>query len=252
MDPEKKIESGGRLDSPGGARPIIELILLFFTFFLPGILWPEAGLALQQAGLTSYMLRFLWIAIPQTLLLLYVIDRSGGPPLAEFGVRPISWRDLPRAFLVYTGIFAVLMGVNLTSYLLPDSRDRLLGEGFRWSLERPSQVPLALLFSLATGYREELFFRSYLITRFTRFGLPAFPAILLSTLLFASGHLYQGAAGLIVATAQGLYFGLVFTRSRNLHILALAHALYNLTVLLLTLWRNSVLPGAATSAILAN
>ncbi len=221
---------------------LLEAILLFLVFFLPGILWPEAGLDLLESGLTEYMLRFLWIAVPQILLMLYIIDLSRDPPLEEFGVRGMSLLDLPRAVAIYAGLFALLLALSLSASLLPKGGERLFERGFRWSLQGPAQLPLAMLFSLATGYREELYFRAYLLTRLTRSGLSPPISILLSTLLFSAGHLYQGVAGLAVAAAQGGYFGFLFLRTRNLHMLALAHAFYNLTVLGLTLLPRSFLP----------
>ncbi len=232
-------------------RLMLEAVLLFLTFFLPGMLWPEP-LPDPKADLTVYMLRFLWIAVPQILLMLYIITLSADPPLPAFGIEPLSPRDLPPMLLIFAGLFGLLLALNLAASVLPRAGGRLLEKGYRWSLGGASQIPLAVFFSLATGYREELFFRAYLLTRFTRFGLAPLPAVVLSTLLFASGHLYQGAAGLIVALAQGVYFGLLFLRRRRLHELALAHALYNLTVLVLTLLPSSFLPAAAFWAILTN
>ena len=69
-------------------------------------------------------------------------------------------------------------------------------------------------------------------------------ALILSCLLFAAGHLYQGLTGLIIALVQGVYFGMLFLKLGNLHALAIAHALYNLTVLILTLYADILpLPG---------
>jgi membrane protease YdiL (CAAX protease family) len=54
-----------------------------------------------------------------------------------------------------------------------------------------------------------------------------------STILFALGHLYQGLAGVTFAMLHGLLFAYAFQKRRSIHMLALSHALYNLTVLLL-------------------
>lgn len=189
------------------------------------------------------MLQFLIIAPPQILLLLYILDlraRETGSgrenPLAEFGIPRPRARDLLYALLIYAGVFALLtlLGVILT--LLPSAGKSLFTTGFRWKLENPRLIPLVLLFCLVTGYREELFFRSYLLTRFGRLQLPVFLGIGMSTLLFAAGHVYQGVAGLAVALIQGMYFSILFVRFKNIHPLAVAHGLYNATVLVITLF----------------
>ena len=189
------------------------------------------------------MLQFLIVASPQVLLLLYVLtlrarneSPGGAAPLAEFGIRKPRARDLLYALLVFAGLFAALSLLVLILSLLPSEGRSLFSTGFRWKLEDPRLIPLVLLFCLVTGYREELFFRSYLLTRFRQLQLPGFVGIGLSTLLFAAGHVYQGAAGLTLALIQGLYFALLFVRFKNIHPLAVAHALYNASVLILTLY----------------
>jgi membrane protease YdiL (CAAX protease family) len=189
------------------------------------------------------MLEFLIIAPPQVLLLLYIIilrareDGSGGAtPFAEFGIPKPRVKDLLYALPVFAGVFAALSLLGLILSLLPSAGRSLFTTGFRWELENPRLIPLVLLFCLITGYREELFFRSYLLTRFHQLQLPGFIGIGISTLLFAAGHVYQGVAGLAVALIQGLYFSLLFVRFKNVHPLALAHALYNATVLIFTLF----------------
>lgn len=194
----------------------------------------------------SYMLQFLVVAPAQILLLLYIIglrareNGSGGPggvtAFAEFGIPRPRLKDLLYALPVFAGVFAALSLLSLIVSRLPSAGRSAFTTGFRWQLEDPRLIPLVLLFCLVTGYREELFFRSYLLTRFRQLQLPGFIGIGLSTLLFAAGHVYQGVAGLTVALIQGLYFAILFVRFKNIHPLAVAHALYNTTVLIFTLY----------------
>ena len=219
------------------------MILLFVLFYLPGYLWPQQELLGSSESYRSYMLQFLLVAVPQILLLLYILTLrvreagSGGePPFAEFGIPRPRAMDLPYSLLVFAGVFALLTLLGVILMLLPAAGRSLFTTGFRWKLEDPRLIPLVLLFCLVTGYREELFFRSYLITRFRQLHLPVFLAIGMSTLLFAAGHVYQGVAGLAVALIQGVYFSILFVRFKNIHPLAVAHGLYNATVLVITLF----------------
>ncbi len=98
-----------------------------------------------------------------------------------------------------------------------------------------AELPLALVFGLVAGYREELYFRAYLLGRFEQAGVPATIGVSASTALFALGHVYEGAFGVAFAAVLGLYFALVFRRTRSLHACAMAHGLLNAALLALGL-----------------
>jgi membrane protease YdiL (CAAX protease family) len=229
---------------------LLELALVFAGFYLPGLLWPDASSREASSDLGLYMARFLVIATPQVLLLGYLIRVRGSQTpgvsvWAEFGISRPRAADLAWALALLVGAFLLLAAAALILGLLPDEVRRRLAGGYRWHLQDARLLPLAAAFSLLTGYREELFFRAYLLTRLRQSGLPAAAAVAASGLLFASGHAYQGLAGLAVALALGLYFAVAFTRLGNLHRVAWAHALYNLTVLAATLLGDRLpLPGA--------
>ncbi len=213
----------------------VELILVFLTFYLPGFIAGDPSGAATAAA----MLRFLAAGAPQAALLAYLIwlrSRIPGEPApSAFGVVKPQGRDLLLGGAAAAGMFGLLVPLAAILAILPSGvRQEVMSGGLRWRLAHPALLPLALLFSLVTGYREELFFRSYLLIRLPALGVPPAGAVAASTVLFATGHLYQGVPGLAVALVQGLYFALLFLRTRNLHALAIAHGLYNLAALLLS------------------
>ena len=63
--------------------------------------------------------------------------------------------------------------------------------------------------------------------------LEAMPAALASILLFGAGHLYQGPAAFLQSIALGVVLTAVFRRYRCLHVVAIAHGVYNSVVLIL-------------------
>ncbi len=231
----KKIKEEKKALLQQNTHPIIlfEIILLFITLFLPGFLFSYPDIT--DFNTTLYMVQFISIALPQIIFIGYLIWLQKPLKLIDFGISKPRAGDILSALLIYLGIFALLLAAAFLIRLLPRSGQQALATGFRWRLVSWSQLPLALIFSLATGYREELFFRAYLLTRFSQLGVNPYFGILACTLLFSLGHLYQGPAGLAVAFIQGIYFGLIFLYKKNIHMIALAHSLYNLTVLFVTL-----------------
>jgi membrane protease YdiL (CAAX protease family) len=222
-------------------RHFLEIALLFAAFFLPGFLWQVHVPEGSPVELGAYILQFLIFAIPQIILLVYILALQPELPLSAFGIVKPRLGDLPAALLCWAGLLALVFALGFLVSLFPGS-EGLLNRGFRWKLPAPALIPAALLFSLVTGYREELFFRAYLLTRFTGLGAGRLPAVLLSSMLFAAGHIYQGPAGFGVALLQGCYFSLLFLRRRNLHRLAWAHGLYNALILMVSLYNGGSLP----------
>jgi len=229
---------------------LLELALVFTGFYLPGLLWPDAAPGGDSRALAIYMTRFLAAAAPQVLLLGYLVwlrgpVTPGRSVWTELGIYRPRPADLAWALALLAGAFLLLAAAGMLLSLLPGEARRQLAGGFRWRLLDPRLLPLAAAFSLLTGYREELFFRAYLLTRLQQAGLPPAAGVAVSGLLFACGHAYQGPAGLAVALALGVYFAVAFVRLRNLHRVAWAHGLYNLAVLAATLLADKLpLPGA--------
>jgi uncharacterized protein len=223
------------MENEGFSRKWGEIALVFVTFFLPGFLAqstaPEAG----NFNDPWFHVRYAVSAVPQILLILYLIDVQPDDSLSEFGIRPPRLADLTRALPVYLGIFAVLLPVAMLAGIV-DGRDvGSFSDSFRWQFSRPVLIPLVAVTTLLTGYREELFFRAHMLTRLEQLGVPPAMGVAASALLFSIGHVYQGIAGFAVALAIGIYLSAVFLRFRSLHLIAIAHGAYNFTSLMLNL-----------------
>lgn len=78
------------------------------------------------------------------------------------------------------------------------------------------------------GFSEELW-RIFVLTRFEKlFGKPGLIiALILSSIIFGIGHLYQGISGLISISIIGFLYALVYLRKRSALEAVLAHATEN-------------------------
>jgi len=217
----------------GARRLLVEALLLFLVLFLPGYLGqpPVAGSA---ADTVRAMLAAIVLGLPPVLLILHLLWIQPEVPLEHFGIYRPRLRDGLLAVLAFVGAAALAAPFVIGMALVPALRE-LGTTGYRWSLDSAWQVPLALAFGLVSGYREELYFRAYLLGRFEQAGVPRLAAVAVSTALFGLGHLYEGALGIVLALVMGAYFALVYLRSRSLHVPALAHGLFNAAALALTL-----------------
>ena len=228
-----------------------EILLLFLTFFLPGYIG-QAWSVPTGSATNIMMLQTIISGVPQFLLMAYVAGAFGSAAGARWGFVRLDARDVLRILLLVAACFAVITPFIALVLLLPPEWSRALGSGFRWGLRSYSQLPLALLFGLTAGYREEFFFRAYLLMRLDEMELPVPYAIAASTALFCVGHVYEGVMGVLVAAGLGVLFARVYIRGKNLHVIAVAHGLYNTTVLLLGLLLPRGLPQAFLMHILSN
>jgi uncharacterized protein len=211
---------------------IVEMVIVLVLFLLPSFL-PVSG---AEAMSPIFILSYLLVALPQVFLLWYYLANRDPGLLDGFGLKRIRGLDVVRGvlcapvlFLIY---FALAFGVT---FLLPREAGDWLAEGYRWKLSNPAAIPMILVFCLATGYREEMLFRSYLFVRCTQTGLPVAVTVIVNSLLFASLHLYEGPLGFVFAFSISLFLAFVFIRFRNIHIIGIGHGLFNFAALLISM-----------------
>jgi uncharacterized protein len=207
----------------------VEIFLLFSVFYLPSYVFsPPVSSCAGTFDSPLFHLQYVVSALPQILFLLYLVEGSGG--YRKFGIRGVK----PMELAAIVGATALLVAIGLGWSLLV--RDlKLPGQPAGPSLTKPAMIPLSALTCIVTGYREELFFRSYMITKMESESAPAWAIYIGTSLLFGLGHSYQGAYSTLLASGIGFLLAAVFRRTRNLHLVAVSHAAYDFTVLLLGL-----------------
>lgn len=219
-----------------------EPLLLFLVFYLPGYLLQSRHIGGQLFNSVTFNVTYLLEAIPRILLLLYIIliranrGGEGGSwkgSLERLGFRRYGPTEIVWTILLLVTIEVVVVPLSLLGSAL--SAHGIGGNPVHWQLDSPALLPLVFLTCMAAGYSEELFFRSYLLTELPRLGIGIWPAVAASTLLFGLGHLYEGVTGLLGTVAIGLILSVVFLKKRNLHLIAVAHGLYNFVTLFATL-----------------
>ena len=153
---------------------------------------------------------------------LYLIHRSG-ESWERFGMpRPSLWDVLLGVGLFFAEMpfwfcsALVTWGIGATS-------------DYQYArLETPTDYALMVPMIGVSAFSEELVTRGYLITRFEQLLRSRGAAVLLSAVLFATYHGYQGVAGLVDTMVAGLVYGVAFLLLRRVWPLAIAHSVYNI------------------------
>ncbi len=147
--------------------------------------------------------------------------------------RPVSWRQTVMLGTV-AGVAFQLFGTFVLEPLIVRMTGQTVDLSQFGSLR--GNVPmllilLALVWTFA-AFGEEFVYRGYLMNRVAELaggGTAAWAvSLVVVSVLFGVGHLYQGVSGILVNTAAGLVYGAVYLRAqRNLWAPIIAHGVYD-------------------------
>ncbi len=206
--------------------------LTYITLAFLMIIWPVASIVmvgdpkevLKTISLSPILLVYLPTIITQwfLFLLIYFTAYREETGLRGIGFKRIRLMDFlyAIAFLLVSNLLLTLLSLFLTSVGLP-----IPGE-IQFLLPRTGIERLFwVVLSLTAGICEEVAFRGYLITRMRILGknrnwiLPVFVA----SIIFGSGHSYQGLGGFIMMSVYGAFFAVLFIRTGSLWPCIIAH-----------------------------
>jgi membrane protease YdiL (CAAX protease family) len=205
----------------------IEPLILYAVLFLR---IPAGNAQTEETAgflVTAEIARIFLYNIPSLAPVWYLLLKAKS--LKEWGITFAWKKDIIPAVLSLPALVLIGLTISRAAALFEEipSGPRLL----------PPQTAISwgiLVFSqLSTAYLEESFFRFYLLSKQKEMGIGPHRAILVSTLLFASCHIYEGPWGILNAVLSGIVLAFIFLRYRSLHGIALAHALYNILVYIL-------------------
>ncbi len=165
---------------------------------------PQLKIALYQSSII-----FLWVPV----LLLLILDNFHLVSTAT----PNYFSLWNTNNYVALALLILIIGYILLSIYQIDKSDknhqaiREQLEEIEWMLPSNIKERNYFLFgvSVSAGVCEEILFRGYLLNLFALY-VPAWLAILLSSIAFGLPHIYQGLTGVIKTSLVGLIFALVY------------------------------------------
>jgi membrane protease YdiL (CAAX protease family) len=203
----------------------VEPLILYWILFLPSWGFPASDASALSFSLNQELSRIAVYNLPALALIWYLLFRSGRPFSPLSGPWPRRC-DLVTALFTLPALAALGVLVSLLGNLFPDpvsAPELALPQG-------PAAILAMILSSLSTGYLEETYFRFYLFRRLAEGGIGLTRAALVSSLLFALCHAYEGPLGALNAFLAGLLLFFIFARRRSFHGIAWAHGGYNIFV----------------------
>lgn len=239
---------------PGGPRPrggpsqAVQLleVAVFLLLVLPSLvlaLFVSPGAATGTVDFPSLAIAIIVRDISLVALIAFFLWKNGEtrcvPPFARLG-----WdlRDAPKEIAIGIALFLPMtISASIVAAILRAAG--LSGPSERATALEPhggAEIGLALLLVIVVAVAEETLFRGYLMLRFRNLtgSLPL--AIVASSLVFAIGHGYQGASGLIAVGVIGFELALVYAWRRTLVAPITMHFLQDFIGLVLVPFLSSV------------
>jgi hypothetical protein len=159
-------------------------------------------------------------------------------PWSELGYKlPKSWIGTILVGLVFGIGFKLFMKTTVMPLLGANA----INPTYHFLSGNKAMLPMALIFMMVAGLSEETVFRGFLFERFGKlFGSsPSSKALIvvISAGLFGLGHLTdQGLPGFEQAAIVGLIFGMIYAKTRNIWMLIIAHAAFDITAVAIIIW----------------
>ncbi|MGD8851230.1 MAG: CPBP family intramembrane metalloprotease [Gammaproteobacteria bacterium] len=206
--------------------------------------WLEILLVPLLFGLSGVLVSLLAAGFPRLLPMPVLLLAQGGVVLAgltvllarrgqhwrDVGLKPFVARDPLRALVVFASCAAANLVLTLSIYLTAPDRvethvQRLESIAALLAEERSMTAVAATMFLV--GAYEELSARGFLLARCRAALGGVWPPVLLSSLVFGLGHLYQGVLGVLQTAVIGAILALYTVHWGTLWPAIIAHALLN-------------------------
>jgi hypothetical protein len=210
----------------------IGLLILLSVPIVRGIYQQSLGGPNSQifSNHSQVFLRFyIPVLIYEWVLAVYVYwgIRRGGTTLRELiGGRWARATDFFRDFglavgFLVAGVLCMSMIIKLLGPIHAKAINVILPQGGR-------ELAVWAVISLTAGFVEELVYRGYLQTQFSRFGMPVALAILTQAIIFGAGHAYEGWQKAVAITFFAIFAGIVAAWRRSLRPNMMGHAMMDL------------------------
>jgi membrane protease YdiL (CAAX protease family) len=198
----------------------------------------ETGLSNQTASINPQLSERQWLdfsyqffgitfGLAPVALVLYLLCEKKKSSFDLIGLNlsePIRdiWRGAWIAALIAIpglGLYLVSRNLGISAEVIPAA----LGE-YWWT------VPMLLFAAVRASLLEEVIVVAYFFNRLSRLGLSSRSQILISALLRATYHLYQGFGAFVGNFAMGLVFGYLYRRWGRVMPLVVAHFLLDAAI----------------------
>jgi len=207
----------------------IEALILYILLFLHGSLAFFTNVEAQSANssVTVQLLYIFTYLIPALALIWHLLFKE--QKLEIWAIRP-GKKDFAAFFITFPCLLITGVVVTLVSTYISGSSQNIMPN----LPSNPIEWGFLLITCILSAYLEESYFRFYLLSKREELNLNAASALAFSVILFSICHIYEGPWGFLNAVISGTILGFVFLWNNSFHGIAIAHAMYNISIYIIS------------------
>jgi uncharacterized protein len=176
---------------------------------------------------------------PLSAILALVWVHESRTPWSDLGfVRPRNW-----ILTVTIGIvFGITFKLVMKTIVMPLLGAPAINPTYHFLVGNTAALPgIFFVMIVVAGFGEETFFRGYMFERLGKLlgssAAATAAIVILTSIVFGAEHLYdQGIAGAEQAMITGLVYGTIFAKTRQIWMLMIAHAAFDIAAVAIIYW----------------
>ena len=178
------------------------------------------------------------VALPVGALLVLLWVKLSHTPWQSIGyAKPKSWPGT----IVIGIIFGVALKFLMKAIVMPLLGADPVNQSYHFLAGNTAMLPAAIWAMLVAGFAEETVFRGYMFERLTNLlgesRVARISIVLVTSVLFGFSHyMNQGWPGVEQAIITGLVFGTIFSATKTVWLIMIAHSCFDLTALAMIYW----------------
>lgn len=187
----------------------------------------RAGTAESRAKLYRDIHVFEWTALTVLVVTWFLFER----PLTALGFRVDFGAGFLMAAAIVVAICVYLLiairSVRRSSSEERDAQIEALGDLKHFVPQTQADYRRFIGVSVTAGIVEETLYRGFLFWYLLQFA-PMWTAVIVSSVIFALGHSYQGIGGMLRVFVVGIVAGVLYALSGSIWLVMVAHALFDI------------------------
>jgi len=178
--------------------------------------------------ITQIYLPSMAIQLLLLFIIIYVVYLSGSR-LTDIGLsrEDITWSNALSGLIFFVGAWTfiiIIRGAIVKSGYIPEKE-------YLYLLPTTiAQKGFWIVLSLTAAISEEMTFRGFILTRLKSLTNSYWPGVILSSAAFSLGHLYQGAAGVLLTFVYGMLFAGLYVARGSIFPCVVAHFLQDVLI----------------------